>query len=221
MELVVATSNPHKIEEIDAIFREIGLQGVRLLTLKEAAGDAVIPVPAETGSTFEANARIKAKAYAAALRRHCLADDSGLEVDVLGGEPGVISSHYCTDGREEGMPRAERDRRNNERLLKELEDVPLEAREARFVCVMAIAAWDGHAARIVLDVRGTCPGRIGLPGDVPRGEHGFGYDPLFLVPPDYTRASSELSMDEKNAISHRGEAARFLGQLLSAGVVSL
>jgi len=211
MDIVVATSNPHKVEEIGAVFRAMGLDAVRLRNLGEIEGGP-FPEPEETGTTFEANATIKALAYAAATGVLCLADDSGLEVDALGGAPGVISSHFCTNGREVGMPRPERDAKNNERLLRELEGVPPERRSARFVCVMVLA---GPGRGVLTRARGTFEGRIGLPGEVPRGVNGFGYDPLFLVPQEYTRASSELSMDEKNMLSHRGQAARELGRWLT------
>ncbi len=136
-ELVVATSNPHKVREIAAILAGEGLDDVRLVGLADLGEP--IPEPAETGATFEANAAIKALAYARATGRPCLADDSGLEIDALDGRPGVISSHYCTDGREVGMSRDQRDAANNARVLRELEGVPESRRTARFVCVMALA----------------------------------------------------------------------------------
>jgi XTP/dITP diphosphohydrolase len=226
MRIVLATSNPHKVEELRAIFRHEGLAGrLTLLSLDQVGGP--FPAPAEVGRSFEENAAIKARAYARAAALPCIADDSGLEVDALGGRPGVISSHYCTDGRETGMPRDQRDRLNNERLLRDLEDVPLERRTARFVCVMALAFPPGRSRRREepaspstpahdepLLFRGTFEGRIGLPGDVPRGEHGFGYDPLFLVGPFYARTSAELAPDEKNRLSHRARAAAQLARFL-------
>jgi XTP/dITP diphosphohydrolase len=216
-EIVIATGNPHKVEELTAIFGELGLTGLRLLCLKDVAPPGGLAEPAETGTTFEANATIKALAYSAALNRPCIADDSGLEVDALGGRPGVISSHYATDGRETGTTREERDGANNARVLRELEGVPASARSARFRCVMVLAA----PGRGVLAVAsGAFEGRIGVPPDVPRGSHGFGYDPLFLVPPAYTGSSSELSPEAKNARSHRGEAARAMaGHLRSLTLV--
>ncbi len=416
--IVVATGNPHKLEELRAI---LGPLGIELLSLADA-GDTG-PEPDEPGSTFEENAALKALAYAVRTARLCLADDSGLEVDALGGAPGVISARYHSDGRETDLPRAERDRLNNERLLRDLRDVPLERRGGRFVCAMALAGpppsrgrglsgpvspppplakrwltpaglhtrtsdllphWEhggstyfltfcvrsgslteaeraivlaasmhwhqlrvrvhlvvvmpdhvhlivtplratddewvsipwlmqsvkgftaskinalrntsgpfwqdeyfdriirsadeyaeiveytgmnpiraglvddwrkypfmageeieererrrrglkGPAPRdqgpsptnegrspfeesargLVALVRGTFEGRIGLPGDVPRGSNGFGYDPLFLVAPGFTRTSAELSADEKNRVSHRGNAARALAAAIS------
>ncbi len=398
-EIVIATGNPHKVEEISAIFSELGPRGVRLRSLKEFDP---IPEPAETGTTFEANATIKARWYADRTGCACLADDSGLEVEALGGRPGVISSHYGTDGRETGLTREQRDHANNLRLLRELEGVEPARRAARFVCVMVVAwptlalapgAWgvppheatqprlsgsrlsrierpdatyfitwrlregtlDPAERRIVLDAclhwhgerawlhagvvmpdrvhillrpivdapgaspselvhsiksftareintrrgtrgslwqddyfeqayslgvpnevvayleehprnaglvaphehypfawreighgrlvvagedrgvaggtrgagrptlrvihgtlsaRGEMSGRIGEAPSVPRGDHGFGYDPLFLVAPDFLCTGAELSPTEKNAISHRAHAARAMARLL-------
>ncbi len=140
LELVVATSNPHKVEEIRAVLD--GVAGLRVLGLDDVVREKpglVLKEPEEIGTTFEQNATIKALSYAEQTGRLCLADDSGLEVDALGGRPGVISSHYCTDGREAGMSRAERDAKNNERVMRELEGVAAEKRTARFVCVMVVA----------------------------------------------------------------------------------
>jgi non-canonical purine NTP pyrophosphatase (RdgB/HAM1 family) len=139
LEIVLATGNPHKVEELAAIFRDLGLENVRLLSLAEASG-ATLHEPEETGATFEQNATIKAMSYAEQTGMLCLADDSGIEIDALGGKPGVISSHYCTEGQERGMSRAERDAANNARVMREMEGVPVERRTARFVCVMAFAS---------------------------------------------------------------------------------
>lgn len=203
LEIVVATGNPHKVQEIAAIFAREGLK-VPLRNLNDVPG-APFGEPEETGKTFEENAAIKAITYAKATRVLCLADDSGLEVDALGGRPGVISSHYCTDGVERGMSREDRDRGNNERVMRELEGTPFGKRGARFHCVMVIA--DPARGRLYT-THGRFEGRIGMPGEVPRGTNGFGYDPLFLVPPDYSRTSAELPGQEKNARSHRGKASR-------------
>ncbi|MCC6283868.1 MAG: non-canonical purine NTP pyrophosphatase [Phycisphaerales bacterium] len=222
--VVIATSNPHKVDELRRLFA-----GVRatLLSLSEAGEERRVSPhePEESGGTFEANATIKAISYAAQLGLPCLADDSGLEVDALGGRPGVISSHYCTDGREAGLTRVQRDALNNARVLRELQGVPVDARSARFVCVMVLAApgpGGGEGPRVIGSARGTCEGRIGLPDDprahVPRGDGGFGYDPLFLVGPDFLRTGAELTPDEKNACSHRGAAARAMARTLGAWV---
>ncbi|MEA5612375.1 REP-associated tyrosine transposase [Nodularia spumigena] len=138
-ELVLATQNPGKIAELRDLLAPVGLAVLGLDDL--GLGD--LPEPEETGQTFEANATIKALAYARISGRLCLADDSGLEVDALDGRPGVVSSHFAFDGRTDGpaagLTRAERDAANNARLLRELEGVPAEERAARFVCVMVLA----------------------------------------------------------------------------------
>jgi len=213
---VLATQNPKKVKELRAIFREAGLGVVGLEDV-----DSLEPwdEPDEVGTTFAENARIKAAGYArqVVLRglgpayAGVIADDSGLEVDALRGLPGVISSHYCTDGREAGMTREERDASNNARVLRELEGIAAEGRGARFVCVMVAAGFDG---REIAAARGTFEGRIGAIGEVPRGEGGFGYDPIFLVGPGYERTGAELSAEEKNRLSHRGAAARALAARL-------
>ena len=194
--LTVATSNPHKVEEISAVLGQIGIACVPM----EAAG---IPEPVEDGDTFEANARIKAIAYAKALGVTVLADDSGLEVDALGGAPGVHSARYAGVG----ATRAERDAANNARLLRELAGVPHARRTARFVCVLCVARPDGS---IVAEARGHFEGWI---GEASRGSNGFGYDPLLVLTDG--RTSAELTPDEKNARSHRGNALRTLARCLA------
>lgn len=198
--IVLATANPKKVRELRAIFADVG---GAIEPLDQLA--APTTEPDETGTTFEQNATIKAIGYARQTGRVCLADDSGLEVDALGGAPGVISSHYCTDGNETGMTREQRDAANNDKLLRELGDRPLLDRSARFVCVMVLADASGE---VLATTRGSFEGAIGLPGDIPRGTNGFGYDPLFLVAPDLAHTSAELDADTKNATSHRGKAAR-------------
>lgn len=210
-ELVLATQNPGKIAELRGLIAPVGYEVLGLADLGELP-----PEPEETGDTFEANATIKALAYARATGRLCLADDSGLEVDALGGRPGVISSHFAFDGRTDGdaaaMTREERDAANNARLLRDLEGVPAERRTARFVCTMVLAGPEG----VHFITTGTFEGRIGLPPQVPRGDGGFGYDPLFLVAPDYSRTSAELEKSEKNRLSHRGAAVRAMIDRLRA-----
>ena len=194
--LIIATSNPHKVEEIGAVLGQIGIQCMPMQ-------DAGIPEPEEDGATFEANARIKAIAYAKALGVTVLADDSGLEVDALGGAPGVHSARYAGVG----ATRAERDAANNAKLLRELAGVPQERRTARFVCVLCVARPDGS---IVAEARGHFEGSI---GEAPRGSNGFGYDPLLVLPDG--RTSAELTSEEKNARSHRGNALRTLARCLA------
>ena len=207
--LVLATQNPGKVAELAGL---LAPAGVRVLGLADLPGP--FPEPDETGDTFDANATIKALAYAAATGLPCIADDSGLVVDALAGAPGVISSHYATDGRPDERTREQRDHANNARILRELDGVPPERRAARFICVMALAvppSPGGPTEPTVLALtRGSFEGRIGARPQVPRGSGGFGYDPLFLVAPDFARTSAELSKPEKNALSHRGAASRAL-----------
>jgi XTP/dITP diphosphohydrolase len=205
--IVIATGIPHKVEEMRAIF---ATRGIPVIGLKDLGGS--FTEPTESGTTFEANATIKALSYAGQTGRICLADDSGLEVDALSGAPGVISSHYSTNGRETGLNRVDRDRANNQKLLKQLATVPDGKRSARFVCVMCLAGPQGVLALC----RGTFEGRIGMPGEVPRGHNGFGYDPLFLLPLPDARSSAELSSEEKNHLSHRGAAAAKMAQEILA-----
>jgi XTP/dITP diphosphohydrolase len=197
--LLVATGNPHKVEEIEAV---LGPLGFRLEGLGSVGRD--LPEPEEDGETFEANARIKAVAYARMTGRRCLADDSGLEVDALDGAPGVRSARFAGIG----ATRSERDAANNALLLERLREVPAARRHARFVCAMCVADPDGT---IVAESRGTFPGVI---LDAPRGTNGFGYDPLLFLPAE-GRSSAELTADEKNARSHRGHAARLIALRLA------
>ncbi len=238
-ELLLATANPHKVDELRAILTPALEEfDLRLLGLSDLLARGLGPLhePEESGRTFEHNAAIKAISYAGQTGLTCLADDSGLEVDALDGRPGVISSHYFNDGRIDGaaaeMARAQRDALNNARVLRELEGVEFEGRTARFVCVMAVAATPQSARRdepaspaLITTFRATFEGRIGFPADaspdpaliIPRGGHGFGYDPLFLVAPAFTQTGAELSPELKNRISHRARAAQMLLTWLRAG----
>jgi XTP/dITP diphosphohydrolase len=197
---VLATSNPHKLREVLEILGPLGVEVQHL-------GQLNIPTfePEESGATFEANARIKALSYASQCQRACLAEDSGLEVDALAGSPGVHSARYSgVDG-----DREQRDRANNAKLLREMAAVPDAERAARFVCALCLAQPDGT---IVAEARGTYEGVIARQ---PRGENGFGYDPLLLLP-ELGLTSAELSSAEKHARSHRGQALRRLLRLLAA-----
>lgn len=208
MQLLFATSNPHKIEEVDAVLRPLGIDVIGLDALSEIPDE-----PIEDGETFAANARIKATAYARATGRPCLADDSGLAVDALGGAPGVYSARYAADefGAETfaAMSRGDRDQANNDKLLRELADVPQNDRTARFVCAMCLVGPDGAT---LAESSGTFEGVI---VDQPRGSNGFGYDPLLEVPWE-GRTSAELTAEEKNARSHRGAAAREMADHLQS-----
>ncbi len=192
MLLLFATSNPHKVREVAAILAPLGIDIVGLDSL-----DPRPPEPVEDAETFAGNARIKAVHYARAAGRVCLADDSGLEVDALGGAPGVRSARYA--GVDAGRP--DRDAANNAKLLSELAGVPVEKRGARFVCAMCLV---DPESSVLAETLGTFEGVI---ADRPRGSNGFGYDPLLYLP-DRGCTSAELSAEEKNARSHRGEAAR-------------
>jgi XTP/dITP diphosphohydrolase len=184
MKLVIATRNKHKLEEIRSILSVPGLEIVSALDYPE------VPDVVEDGTTFEANAIKKAVTLAKATGLWALADDSGLEVDALGGKPGVYSARYA--GEPASYPA------NNSKLLKNLETV--KNRRARFRCVIALAGPDGE----VRTVDGRCEGTIGFEE---RGDRGFGYDPLF-IPDGHTRTFAELDSEAKHAISHRGRALR-------------
>jgi XTP/dITP diphosphohydrolase len=170
----------------------------------EEFGD--IAEPDETGATFAENARQKALYYAAATGAWCLADDSGLIVDALGGEPGVRSARYAADETPAGAARAAIDAANNARLLRNLAAVPDEKRTARFMCHLAMA----DPSRVLIETFDTVEGRI---IHKPRGGGGFGYDPLFLLP-ELGLTTAELPPEQKNAISHRGKALRHFASLL-------
>lgn len=202
MRLLVATSNPGKLREFRQILEGTGLDVVGLHELGRSLEE-----PAEDGLTFEENARKKAAGYALATGLACVAEDSGLEVDALGGAPGVRSARYAG----EGGDRETRDQRNNERLLEELREIPEHERTARFVCALCHVDERGE---VVFETRGTFEGSIAR---APSGGGGFGYDPLFIVP-ELGKTSAELSPEEKNARSHRGAAVRsLLEHLLGRG----
>ncbi|GIW03550.1 MAG: non-canonical purine NTP pyrophosphatase [Thermomicrobiales bacterium] len=179
--IVLATSNPGKIAE----FRKLLPGSVHVVSLDELG----IVLPPETGQTFAENAIAKALSAAQQSGMLAIADDSGLEVDVLGGAPGVRSARYAGE--------AGNDAANRARLLAELEGVPPERRTARFRCVVALASPDG----LIAWEEGVCEGSIATE---PAGTFGFGYDPIFLLPDGRTMA--ELPPGEKNTISHRARA---------------
>ena len=196
--VVVATGNMHKLTEIEAILSGV-LPEVRFVALGQL-GD--FDDPEETGETFLANALIKAEAAVEATGLAAIADDSGLVVDALDGEPGVYSARYAgVRGDDEA---------NNAKLLKNMEDVCDEDRGARFMSVVALVAPTGE----VLSGTGSCEGVIARQG---RGEHGFGYDPLFLPVDTPGKTMAELTADEKNAISHRFHALEALSAQISGG----
>jgi XTP/dITP diphosphohydrolase len=165
-----------------------------------------IDEPAETGATFAENARQKALYYARATGLWCLADDSGLLVDALDGEPGVHSARYAAERFTPDADRRQRDAANTAKLLEALENVPAGRRTARFVCHLALA--EPHA--VLLEATAAVEGVITAS---PTGENGFGYDPVFLVP-RFGLTIAQMPADLKNSLSHRGQAARQFAQLL-------
>jgi XTP/dITP diphosphohydrolase len=193
MNIVLATTNKKKIEEIKKIFGPMDTAS-RIYTLDDfpAMEDVV-----EDGDTFEANAIKKAKQIASATGMTALADDSGLEVDALDGAPGVYSARYAGEGAD--------DKANNDKLLEALKDIPEEKRGAQFVCCIAIASSED-----ILSFMGYVRGSIGTE---PKGASGFGYDPLFY-PEGSKKTFAEMSDIDKNAISHRANALRELQQYL-------
>lgn len=191
--ILIATNNAGKIREYQAILHDL-LPNAELLTL-EAAG--ITHDVDETGTTFAENAHLKAEGYSHLSGLPVIADDSGLVVDALDGLPGVYSNRWA------GPNTTAADR--NVFLLERMADIPETRRTARFVCVAVLRLPDGRHA----EASGGVRGRI---GDAPRGTHGFGYDPLFIVEDDINdgRMLGELPPEEKNRISHRGRAARAL-----------
>jgi XTP/dITP diphosphohydrolase len=199
VEILLATGNAHKVEEVRGI---LAPAGVRVLCLADVPGAGDLEEPVEDADTFEGNARIKAVYYAKQTGRACIADDSGLEVDALGGEPGVLSARYAgVDG-----ARAVKDKANNAKLLRALAGVAEGERRARFVCAMCAV---DAAGNVLAQTRGHFDGVIGFEE---KGTGGFGYDPLLVLADG--RTSAELSAAEKNGRSHRGAAAREMAGIL-------
>ena len=192
MELLLATSNDHKLKEVGEILAPLNINIVGLDSI-----GGVYEEPVEDSDTFEGNAKLKAVCYAAATRRICMADDSGLIVDALEGKPGVLSARFAGVG----GTREERDAANNNLLLSLMKGVPEEERAARFVCAICIADPEG---KVLAQSYGTFEGKITT---TPRGEQGFGYDPLLFVE-SINKTSAQMTPEEKNALSHRGEAVR-------------
>lgn len=190
--LIFATSNEGKMKEIREILGDLDY---RIITLKEAGVDVEI---IEDGTTFEENAIIKARTVMEATGCLTLADDSGLEIDYLGKEPGIHSARYMGENTSYRI--------KNQILLDRLHGVPAPVRTARFVCVVAAAFPDGR----IETRQGTIEGRI---ADKPAGENGFGYDPIFYLP-ERGMTTAQITPEEKNAISHRGKALRLMKEVL-------
>ena len=186
--LIFATGNENKMKEIRMILGDLDYE---ILSMKEAGIDVDI---VEDGKTFEENAMIKAKAISKIANCLVLADDSGLEVDYMDKQPGIMSARWMGEDTSYRI--------KNQKIIDNLEGVPKEQRTARFVCAIAAAFPDGK----VITKRGTIEGIIGYEE---RGENGFGYDPIFFVP-EFGKTTAELSPEEKNKISHRGKALRMM-----------
>jgi XTP/dITP diphosphohydrolase len=197
MELLIATTNAGKLAEIAQVFKELPVKIVPLDRLDSS------PQVLEDGKTFEENALKKARILAEFSGYITLADDSGLSVDALDGAPGIHSARYS--GADAN------DARNNEKLLQALAGVPEEKRSARFVCVLALCV-PTSLGKKEWTVRESCEGRIALS---PKGQNGFGYDPLFFYPP-FGKTFGEIDRDTKATVSHRGKALKKLAQSLSS-----
>jgi XTP/dITP diphosphohydrolase len=195
-ELAVASRNAHKLREIERICAD---WPTRWVTVQTDARDW--PEVEETGETYLENALLKARAIAEALGTPALADDSGIEVDALGGRPGPRSARFAGEDAT--------DERNLEELIRALKGVPGSGRTARYRCVAVLALPDGHETH----ADGICEGTLVTK---PRGTGGFGYDPIF-VPAGWERTMAELTDEEKDRLSHRGRAFRALGQAVRDG----
>ncbi|HEY8667155.1 MAG TPA: RdgB/HAM1 family non-canonical purine NTP pyrophosphatase [Tepidisphaeraceae bacterium] len=196
MRLLIATTNAGKIKE----FRE--MVGEDIFEWSDLSSQKPVEPVEEIGATFRANACLKASHYALRFNTWTLADDSGLEVDVLAGRPGVHSARWA-----EINNAGQGDAANNALLLRQLQQFGDNHRQARFVCVLALA---DPAGRIILTARDTVEGRLLRQ---PRGHSGFGYDPLFFID-SLSKTTAELPPDQKNAISHRGKALRRMRALI-------
>lgn len=190
--IIFATGNKGKIKEIRMIMEDTGME---IISMKDAGID---PKIVEDGLNFEENALIKARAVAKYTNDIVMADDSGLEVDALNKEPGIYSARYLGEDTPYSVKNAD--------IIKRLEGVEGDRRSARFVCAIAAVLPDGRE----LTTRATIEGLIGYEE---KGENGFGYDPIFVVP-EYQKTTAELSEEEKNQISHRGKALRLMKEEL-------
>lgn len=190
MKLILATNNKGKIKEYKEIFAPLGFD---VLSQNEAGINIEVK---ETGTSFCENAYLKAKAIYDITNSYVLADDSGLEVSALNGRPGIYSSRYAPEGK------------RCEKILEEMKDVPNDKRQARFVCSICLICADGKK----ITVEGYCEGKIGYEK---KGNNGFGYDPIFIYDDNMTLA--QMTDDNKNAISHRGNAVKKLIEMINTG----
>jgi XTP/dITP diphosphohydrolase len=202
VELFFGTGNEGKLRELRRL-----VEGLPVLVVTPAALPGGLPEVVEDGASFRENAEKKACAFARASGRVALADDSGLCVDALDGAPGIFSARWSEPETPGPLPRQDRDRLNNGKLLAALAGQPDELRGAAYLAVLALAAPDG---RVLASVEGSCRGRI---GKAPRGSGGFGYDPLFVAE-GRGLTMAELPPAEKDALSHRGAAFRALRPVL-------
>ena len=194
LEVIVATRNQGKIREIRDALKRVGL---RIYSLSDFPD---VPEIEEDGKSFAENALKKARFYSKYFGKLTIADDSGLEVDGLEGLPGIYSARYAGE-------RAS-SQENNQKLLKEMQGLPISKRGARFKCIMAVVSQGGKEAV----AEGSCKGTIGYKEE---GKKGFGYDPLFILP-KYGKTMAQLSLEEKNAISHRGKALKKIRRIIQS-----
>jgi XTP/dITP diphosphohydrolase len=190
--VIVATRNKGKVREIREALKGLGLRIYSLSDFRD------VPEVEEDGKSFTENALKKARFYSKVFGKLTMADDSGLEVDGLKGMPGIYSARYSGEGASS--------QKNNEKLLQEMEGISLSKRGARFKCIIAMVSPDGREAM----AEGACKGRIGFRE---KGKKGFGYDPLFILP-KYGKTMAELSLEEKNKMSHRGKALRKIRKII-------
>jgi XTP/dITP diphosphohydrolase len=190
--IIFATGNAGKVKEIRMIMADTGME---VVSMKDAGIKVDIE---ENGTSYEENALIKARAVAAFTKDIVMSDDSGLEVDALGKEPGIHSARYLGEDTPYSIKNAD--------IINRLKDVPGEERTARFVCAIAAVFPDGHE----ITTRAAIEGRIGYEE---KGENGFGYDPIFYVP-QFGKTTAELSEEEKNQVSHRGKALELMKEEL-------
>ena len=194
MEVIVATRNRGKVREIRDALKGLNLRIYALNNFPD------VPEIEENGSSFAENALKKARFYSKSFGKLTIADDSGLEVDSLKGLPGIHSARYAGE-------RASTEE-NNQKLLREIHGVPISKRGARFKCIIAVRSPDGREAI----AEGSCRGRIGFKE---KGKRGFGYDPLFILP-KYGRTMAELTLEEKNRVSHRGKALKKIKRIIQS-----
>jgi XTP/dITP diphosphohydrolase len=190
--VIVATRNKGKVREIREALKGLGLRIYSLSDFRD------VPEVEEDGKSFTENALKKARFYSKVFGKLTMADDSGLEVDGLKGMPGIYSARYSGEGASS--------QKNNEKLLQEMEGISLSKRGARFKCIIAMVSPEGREAM----AEGACKGRIGFRE---KGKKGFGYDPLFILP-KYGKTMAELSLEEKNKMSHRGKALRKIRKII-------